>query len=105
MNSPSVYTDYKLLNYSRGAKESGEPIRGCRSCLLRPSCDGRIETPDGALLLVPDPRTCQYETGLTITIQQHPLIRALIATLNELARFDPLEANYVPLIARMSGLE
>ena len=61
--------DYKLFKYSRGQKESGEPIRGCRSCLLRPSCDGRIETPDGAMVLVLDPRRCQYETGLTITIQ------------------------------------
>ena len=81
--------DYKLFNYSRGAKESGEPIRGCRSCLLRASCDGRIETPDGALVLVPDPTTSQYETGLTITIQQHPLIRALFATLNEAERNLP----------------
>ena len=78
-----------MFNYSRGAKDSGEPIRDCRSCLLRPSCDGRIEIPDGALVLVPDPRTCQYETGLTITIQQHPLIRALFATLNEAERNLP----------------
>ena len=75
--------DYTLCNYSRGAKERGEPISGCRSCLLRRSCDGRIETPDGALVLVPDPRTCQYETGLTVTIRQHPLIRTLFATLEE----------------------
>ena len=40
--------DYTLFNYRRGAKERGEPIAGCRSCLIRPSCDGRIETPDGA---------------------------------------------------------
>ena len=75
--------DYTLFNYSRGAKDRGEPIAGCRSCLLRPSCDGRIETPDGALVLVPDPRTCQYETGLTIMIRQHPLIQSLFATLEE----------------------
>ena len=75
--------DYTLFNYSRGAKERGEPISGCRSCLLRPSCDGRIETLDGALALVPDPRTCQYETGLTVTIRQHPLIRTLFANLEE----------------------
>ena len=75
--------DYTLFNYSRGAKERGEPISGYRSCLLRPSCNGRIDTPDGALVLVPDPRTCQYETGLTVTIRQHPLIRTLFATLEE----------------------
>ena len=89
--------DCKLFNYSRAAKKSGELIRGCRSCLLRPSCNGRIETPDGgcietpdgALVRIADPRTCQYETGLTITIQQHPLIRALFATLNEAKRNLP----------------
>ena len=80
---------YLLFNYSRGAKESGEPIPGCRSCLLRPSCDGRIETPDGALVLVPDPRTCQYDTGLMISIEQHPLIRALFNTLIEAERNLP----------------
>ena len=32
---------------------------------------------------MPDPRTCQYETGLTVTIRQHPLIRTLFATLEE----------------------
>ena len=79
----SMDDDYTLFNYSRGAKETGEPISGCRSCLLRPSCDGRIETPDAALVLVPDPRTCQYETGITVTIRQHPLIRTLFATLEE----------------------
>ena len=75
--------DYTLFNYSRGAKDRSEPISGSRSCLLRPSCDGRIETPDGALVLVPDLRTCQYETGLTVTIRQHTLIRTLFATLEE----------------------
>ena len=82
--------DYTLFNYSRGAKERGEPISGCRSCLLRPSCDGRIETLDGALALVPDPRTCQYETGLTVTIRQHPLIRTLFANLEEAEKNLPI---------------
>ena len=78
--------DYRLFNYSRGAKESGQPIA---SCLLRPSCDGRIETSDGALVLVPDPRTCQYNTGMIITIKQHPLIQTLFATLEEAERNLP----------------
>ena len=41
------------------------------------------------MVLVLDPRRCQYETGLTITIQQHPLIRALFATLKEAERNLP----------------
>ena len=93
--------DYTLFNYSRGAKERGEPISGCRSCLLRPSCDGRIETPDGALVLVPDPRTCQYETGLTVTIRQHPLIRTLFATLEETEKNLP--GVMIPEVLREQG--
>ena len=101
--------DYTLFNYSRGAKERGEPISGCRSCLLRPSCDGRIETPDGALVLVPDPRTCQYETGLTVTIRQHPLIRTLFPgvmipeILREQARSEMVEALRLNLIKLPEG--
>ena len=72
--------DNRQFKYSRGAKESGQPIAGCQSCLLRPSCDGRIETPDGALVLVPDPRTCQFNTGIIIAIKQHPLIQTLFTT-------------------------
>ena len=81
--------DYRLFNYSKGAKESGQPIAGCQSCLLRPSCEGRIKTPDGALVLVLDPRTCQYNTGIIITIKQHPLIQALFATMEEADRNRP----------------
>ena len=66
--------DYRLFNYSKEAKESGEPIAGCMSCLLRPSFNGLLETPDGALVLKPDPRICQCHTGLIFTIKQHQLI-------------------------------
>ena len=81
--------DYRLFNYSRGAKESGQPTAGCQNCLLRPSCDGRNETPDGALVLVLDPRTCHYHTGIIITIKQHPLIQTLFATLEAAERNLP----------------
>ena len=102
--------EYRLLNYSRGAKESGKPIAGCQSCLLRSSCDGRIETPDGALVLVPDPRTCQFNTGMIINIKQHPLIQTLEeaernlpgvvipAILREQARSEMFEALRLNLI-------
>ena len=49
-------TAYHLYNYTGG--------RGCKSCLLRPACNGRIETPDGSLVLNPDPRKCHHEAGL-----------------------------------------
>ena len=52
-------------------------------------CEGRIETPDSALVFQPAPRTCHYETGLTMAIKQLPLIRTLFATLNETKRILP----------------
>ena len=84
----SPNSDYKLFNYSQGSRER-ELIAGCRSCLLRRSCDGRIETPDGALVLVPDPRTCRYDSGLTTTIKQHPFIDTLFTALDEAERNLP----------------
>ena len=89
VNTEIGHDDYKLFNYSRGARENAEPILGCKSCLLGTSCDGRIETPAGALVLVPEPRTCQNETVLMVYIKHHPLIRALFDALDEAERNLP----------------
>ena len=45
----SNFTGRRLqaVQLQQGAKESGQPIAGCQSCLLQRSCEGRIETPDG----------------------------------------------------------
>ena len=40
-------------------------------------------------MLVPDRRTCHYNTGIIITIKQHPLIQTLFATLEEAERNLP----------------
>ena len=77
-------SDYRLINYSSQAFDTGEWISGCKSCLIRPPCKGRIEDPSGSLVLYPDPRTCQYETGLVVRIQQHPLLRTLFGELHEM---------------------
>ena len=74
---------YKFFNFTHGLKQTGYPVPGCRSCLLRPPCDGRFENPSGTLILYPDPRTCQYSIGMMINIQQHPLLRTLFATLRK----------------------
>ena len=61
--------------------QTGYPVPGCRSCLLRPPCDGRYENHSGTLILYLVPRTCQYSSGMVINMQQHPLLRTLFATL------------------------
>ena len=78
--------DYKLFNYTRGSKQPGLAVEGCRSCLVRPHCNGRIEHPSGSMILYPDPRTCQYPTGMVINIQQHPLMKSLFGTLERVER-------------------
>ena len=77
-------SDYRLLNYSSQAFDTGEWISGCKSCLIRPPCKGRIGDPSGSLVLYPDPRTCQYKTGFVVRIQQHPLLRTLFGELHEM---------------------
>ena len=59
-----------------------EPIVGCQSYLLRPCFNRRFETPDDALVMMPDPRSCQYETRLAIIIKQYPPIRAFFVFLH-----------------------
>ena len=70
--------DYFLFNYTHNQKETGEPIPGCRSCLVRPSCGGRIENPTGSMILTPDSNSCQYETGHVINVKQHRNMEALL---------------------------
>ena len=53
---------FKFFNFTHGLKQTGYPVPGCCSCLLRPPCDGRFENPSGTLILYPDPRTCQYSS-------------------------------------------
>ena len=74
---------YKFFNFTHGLKQTVYPVPGCRSCLLRPPCDGRFENPSRTLILYPDRRTCQYSSGMVINIQQHPLLRTLFATLRK----------------------
>ena len=74
---------YKFFIFTNGLKQTGYPVPGCRSCLLRPQCGGRFENPRGTLILYPDPRTCQYSSGMVINIHQHPLLSTLSATLRK----------------------
>ena len=63
-------------------------LRGCRSCLIKPTCDGRIQLPSGGLILRPDPETCLplYEPLVEIlpAPQLKPIFEALTAIADEL---------------------
>ena len=76
--------DYQLYNYTVGRAIEGERIPGCKSCLLRPVCGGRIETPDGSLVLNPDPRRCHHDTGLHITKNQNAILTTIFNLVSEI---------------------
>ena len=82
-------TAYQLYNYTGGRAVEGERIRGCKSCLLRPACNGRIETPDGSLVLNPDPRKCHHEAGLHITIKQNTVLASMFTLFEEIQEQNP----------------
>ena len=74
--------DFKFINYTRKKDQSqGEQITGCRSCLNRPSCHGRVENPTGTIVLYPDSRTCQRNSSKVVIVEQHTLLQSLIEVL------------------------
>ena len=66
-----------LVNYTEGSKQ-GASIPGCKSCLIRPECGGRIENPKGTMVLHPDARSCQYDTGFVMHVEPNWLIKTLL---------------------------
>ena len=82
-------TIYQLYYYTGGRALEGERIRGCKSCLLRPACNGSIETPDGSLVLNPDPRKCHHEAGLHITIKQNTVLASMFKLFQEFQGQNP----------------
>ena len=74
--------DFKFINYTRVKDQSqGEQIPGCKSCLIRPSCHGRVENPTGTIVLYPDSRTCQHNSSKVVIVEQHPLLQSLFEVL------------------------
>ena len=86
--------DYQLYNYTGGHAIEGERIAGCKSCLLRPVCGGRIETPDGSLVLNPDPHRCHHNSGLHITINQNAVLTTIFNLVKEIQRDEA--SYYIP---------
>lgn len=74
--------DFQLVEHSGGRLKGTVQLQGCMSCLVRPHCNGRTETPSGSLVLYPDARTCEYDQGLVVHIKQHPILETLFRTLD-----------------------
>ena len=65
----SAKGDFMMQNLT----ESGEiRVQGCQSCLVRPSCKGRLQLPNAGLFLSPDPLTCSQESSDFVRILPTP---------------------------------
>ena len=72
--------------------EQGEiRVTGCQSCLVKPSCNGRLQLPNAGLFLNPDPLTCIQESSETVQNLSTPLVRPLFEGLKELEDVIPPE--------------
>ena len=56
---------------------------GCQSCLVRPTCSGRLLLPKAGLFLTPDPLSCLMESSKVVRILPTPLLRSLFDKLKE----------------------
>ena len=73
--------NYWLLNTTQNQMRSNK-VQGCRSCLVQPPCEGRIEVSSGGSMLYPSANMCPHETGLIINVEAPQLLKkALTITL------------------------
>ena len=68
-------------------------VPGCQSCLVKPSCKGRLQLPNAGLFLTPDPLTFTQESSDIVRILPTPLLRPLFKRLKELEEFIPPPPN------------
>ena len=66
-------------------------VPGCQSCLVKPSCKGRLQLPNAGLFHTPDPLTCIQESSDIVRILPTPLLRPLFEGLKELEEIIPPE--------------
>ena len=66
--------NYWLLNTTKNQMRS-DKVQGCRSCLVQPPCEGRIEVSLGGSMLYPSANMCPHETGLIINVEAPPLLK------------------------------
>ena len=86
--STSAKGDFTMQNFT----DQGEiRVTGCQSCLVKPSCRGRLQLPNAGLFLTTDPLTCIQESSDIVRILQTPLLRPLFNGLKELEEVIPPE--------------
>lgn len=88
--------NFLMQNFTEGHK--AQKMNGCQSCLIKPSCNGRIQLPSGGLVLRPDPETCMSGGEGATRILPAPQLRAVFGALSE---FTP-EVPY-SLISDLQG--
>ena len=72
--------------------DQGEnPVPGCQSCLVKPSCKGRLRLPNAGLFLTPGPLTCIQESSGIVRILPTRLLRPLFEGLKLLEEVIPPE--------------
>ena len=60
-------------------------VPGCQSCLVRPTCEGRLQLPNAGLFLTPDPVSCATgKASEIVRIMPTPLLRPLFENLKDL---------------------
>ena len=65
-------------------------VPDCQSCLVRPTCDGRLQLPNAGLFLTPDPISCaDNQVSEIVRIMPTPLLRPLFENLKELEGVIP----------------
>ena len=85
-----LYDSTYLLTSAKGdfviqnVTPSGDfKMPGCQSCLVRPTCNGRLQLPNAGLFLTPDPLSCLTESSKVVRILPTPLLRSLFDKLKE----------------------
>ena len=77
--------NYSFRNYSATSRKP-VMVPGCRSCLIRPPCDGHIENYSGSMELRYDWCGCGHGNGSIIHIRQPPLLTAILGELDQAER-------------------
>ena len=84
----SAERDFTIQNLT----EQGEiRVPGCQSCLVKPSCKGRLQLANAGLFLTPDTLTCIQESSDLVRILPTPLLRPLFEVFKDLEDVIPPE--------------
>ena len=89
-----LYDSTYLLTSAKGdfviqnVTASGDlKINGCQSCLVRPTCDERLQLPNAGLFLIPDPLSCLTESSKVVRILSTSFLRSLFDKLKKFEEF------------------